>query len=86
MAFTVTSLVPGSAGDCRSLSGTFTSAQGDSTLTFTHGMGAVRLADFSLDPGGIAPQIPSVTHAAGVATVTWDDTLGASGRFCVIGK
>ncbi len=86
MAFTVSNVIPGISGDARVLSGTFTSAVGDATLTYTHGMYQVRMADFSLDPGGIAPQIPSVTHSAGVATVTWDDTQGYSGRFCIIGK
>jgi hypothetical protein len=86
MAFTVSNVVPGSCGDARTLSGTFTSAAGDATLTYTHGMLQIRLADFSLDPANIAPQIPSVSHSAGVATVTWDDTQGASGRFIIIGK
>jgi hypothetical protein len=86
MAISVTTVVPGSVGDARSLSGAFTSTAGDTTLTYTHGMYDVRIADFRLAAGAIGAQVPKVTHSAGVATVIWDDTLGFDGTFYIVGK
>lgn len=86
MSISVTTVVPGSVGDARSLSGAFTSAQGDTTLTYTHGMYDVRTAIFTLQGEAIDAQRPKVTHSAGVATVVWDDTNAFSGTFYIVGK
>lgn len=86
MSFSVSNVVGGSVGDARSLSGTFTSAAGDHTLTYTHGMYNVRDARFTLATGAVDVPPPKVTHSAGVATVIWDDTQGLSGSFYIVGK
>lgn len=85
MAFTVTPYT-GSAGNMRTYHGTFTSALGDSALSLNHGFNYVAQCLVSLEPGGIATQRPSVSHSGGTTTVTWDDTLGYSGNFFVVGR
>lgn len=85
MAFTITPY-SGSAGNLRTYHGTFTSALGDTALSLNHGFNYVAQFECSLRPGGVGTQQPSISHASGTSTVTWDDTLGYSGQFFVSGR
>ncbi len=84
MAFTQSNLKRTVFGDQRVYSGTFTSAAGDTTLTVAHGMYSV--IDYDIALNMIGAQAPKVSNSAGTATITWDDTQGASGTFMFIGK
>lgn len=78
-----------SVGDQRSVHGTFTTASGDSTLTFAtsdHGLGHITDYRISLDAGGIDIPNPKITNSGGTLTIVYDDTLGMSGTFTVVGK
>lgn len=85
MAFTITTY-PISLGNLKGLAGTFTSAEGDSSMTLAHGLNWVAYASVEIDTGGVGVQRPKITHSAGTMTVVWDDTLGYSGQLLVIGK
>ena len=86
MAFTQSNITGNVQGNMRTYSGSFTSASGDTTLTITHGMNY--LADFhvTLGSGQVGAQNPKVTTSAGVSTVVWDDTQGASGQYYFMGR
>ncbi len=86
MAFTQSNLTRNVQGNMRTYSGTFTSASGDNTLTVTHGMNFLVNYHVTLGNGLVGPQNPKVTTSAGVSTVVWDNTLGASGQFHFIGR
>lgn len=85
MAFTTTNVTRGNHGNFYTISGSFTSAAGDSVLTVTHGMSHIVEDRITLD-ASVGWQSPKVTHSAGVATVTWDDTQGNSGTFYFVGR
>ena len=84
MAFTITLNPRGSVGDCYSISGTATSVPGDNTLTITHGMNMIQ--DQCVHLCGAIGAVPKIVSSAGVATVTFDDTLGAMACFYFVGK
>ena len=90
MAFTVTYVSVVNLGSRRMVVGTFTSAEGDTTLTLTktagHGLNGFDKVDISLDPGVLASQPPKITTSGTTITAIWDDTQGISGRFELIGS
>lgn len=86
MAITLSNIRKESVGSLWSLSGDFTTADGDSTLTITHGFNYVASDNVSTKTGGVGVQTPKVTHSAGVATLVWDNTKGFSGKFNFVGK
>lgn len=86
MAVTQSNIRRESIGSLWSLTGDFTSADGDSTFTVNHGFYFVASGTADIHSGGIATQRPKITHSAGVATILFDDTLGYSGKFQFTGK
>jgi hypothetical protein len=84
MAFTKSNIKRTVTGDLNMYTGTFTSASGDSALTIAHGYNYIADTDIALNQ--IGAQNPTVSTTSGTTTVTWDDTKGASGTFCIIGK
>lgn len=88
MAFTVTFSGTNPVGARRQVWGTFTSVTGDNTLTLSHGLAAVDFCDIQLE-GALNVSKPKLTHSASASppntTAVWDDTLGLSGRFTVVG-
>ena len=83
--FTVSSAVP--VGNFKMVSGTFTSATGDNTMTLdatTHGLNYI--ADYHIDLSGVGVFPPKVTISSGTITGVWDDTLGYSGNWMVKGR
>ncbi len=85
MAFTTSNIIRGNHGNFYTISGSFTSAAGDTALTVTHGMHHVVEDHVTLD-SSVAWQTPKISHSSGVATVTWDDTQGNSGTFYFVGR
>jgi len=86
-AFTITSV--NYVGGLRAVHGTFTSADGDNTMTLdssTHGLNYIVDYNITTDGGGIGSQKPKVTISSGTITAVWDDTRGDSGRFYVLGR
>ena len=76
-------------GVTRTVYGTFTSAELDSTvslLTATHGLGAVDDAMVSLDSAAVGSQRPKITISGSSATAVFDDLRGQSGRWSVTGR
>lgn len=86
MAVTLSNIRRGNTGDMYSYSGTFTSAAGDTTVTITHGMNYIAVEKVDLQGGAIESPQPKITNSAGVATVTFTDTMGCSGNFYFVGK
>lgn len=84
MAFTVSNIQRSVTGNYVIISGLFTSARGDNTLTFTHGLN--NIVEDTVDLDAVGFQKPLVSHSAGVMTATWDDTLGVTGSFTIIGN
>lgn len=89
MAFTntLTSVTP--IGQMKLVTGTFTSATGDTAQTLTatdHGLNYIAFYDIHLDAGGLNTPSPKVSRSGGSLTITWDDTLGYSGDFTLIGR
>lgn len=85
MSFSVTPYT-GISGNMRTYHGTFTSALGDSALTLSHGFNYVAQCTVSLQRGAVGQQDAKVEHSSGTTTVTWDDTLGYSGDFFLVGR
>jgi len=76
-------------GAVRLVHGTFTSSSGDTSATLNntvHGLGQVIMYQVSLDSGGINVAAPKVTQTGSSLALAWDDTLGYSGKWAVIGK
>ena len=86
MAITISNARRESVGSLWAYSGDFTTDSGDSTLTVTHKMNYVAKADVDIQKGGVGAQNPKVTHSGGVMTMVFDDTLGYSGSFYIVGK
>ena len=78
-----------SLGNLKGVHGTFTTANGDNTLTLapaTHGLNYIVDYKISLDTGGLNIPAPKVTISSGTLTWTVDDTLGYSGKWYVLGR
>ncbi len=78
-----------SVGDLRSVVGTFTSADGDSSATLsnsTHGLDYISRYRITLDTGGVSSHNPKVTVSSGTLTITFEDTQGYSGKWEVEGR
>ena len=86
MAVTPSNVRKESVGSLWCITGDFTSANGDTGFTFEHGFNYVASDEVDLSAGGVGTQNPKITHSAGTATVTFDNTLGYSGKFKFIGK
>ncbi len=89
MAFSITVTGSENRGSGRTVYGTFTSATGDTAHTFNksvHGLGAVTDYTFTLDSGGHDTPLPKVVQTGSSLVVTWEDTLGYSGKWAVTGK
>lgn len=86
MAITLSNVRRESTGSIWSLTGDFTTATGDSSLTITHNFNYVASADINIQKGGIGVQNPKLTHSSGITTMVFDDTLGYSGTFDIRGK
>lgn len=89
MAFSATITNVNSEGNLRSVHGTFTSAEGDSTFTLDnsiHGLNYIADYEVTLDTGGVNTPRPKVTVSAGTITAIFQDTLGYSGKFYVKGR
>jgi len=89
MAFSFTVTGTHSAGDLKTVHGTFTSAAGDHTATLNsavHGLDYIVDYNISLDTGGLNTGNPKVTISSGTITAVWDDTEGYSGKFKVTGR
>lgn len=89
MALSATVVGSHSEGDLKSVHGTFTTAEGDSSLEFGAGLhGFNYIADYkiTLDTGGITTPNPKVTISSGTLTALFLDTQGYSGKFYVKGR
>ena len=78
-----------SVGNMRMAHGTFTSADGDNTVTLapsTTGINNIASYEISLDVGALSVQRPKITESLGTLTAVWSDTLGLSGRWQVTGN
>ena len=84
MAVTKSNIKRSVTGDYNMYSGTFTSASGDTTLSIAHGYYSV--VDYDITLNMVGGQNPVVSTTSGTTTAIWDDTQGASGQFCIIGK
>lgn len=89
MAFTHTVTNAHVLGNLRAVHGTFTSASGDTVQTLdnsVHGLNYIVFQDVSLDTGGLNTPISKIGISSGTITATWDDTMGYSGTFYVVGR
>ena len=89
MALTATVTDSNSEGNLRSVNGTFTTAAGDSSLSFAstlHGLDYIVDYNITLDTGGVTTPNPKVTISSGTLTALFVDTLGYSGKFYVKGR
>lgn len=89
MAFAFTVTNGHSEGNLKSVHGTFTSADGDTSMsltTATHGFNYIADYKVTLDTAAINAQIPKVTISSGTLTALWQDTQGQSGKFYVKGR
>lgn len=89
MAISVTVDGVKNCGAVRLVHGTFTTATGDSSLQITiseHGLNEVFLAQANITDGGLNTPQPKITNSAGTITMLFDDTLGYSGHFALIGR
>lgn len=89
MAFAFTVTAVNSEGNLRSVHGTFTSAEGDTSMSLaaaTHGLNYIADYDITLDTSAIDAQRPKVTISSGTITALWQDTRGNSGKFYVKGR
>ena len=86
MAQANSNIIGGVVGNLRYWSADFTTAAGDNSLTFNHGLNHIVESHVSLEKGGIASQSPKVTHSSGTATATLDDTQAFSGHAYFTGK
>jgi len=88
MAVTNTHTDTVNMGSIRIAYGTFTSANGDNTVTLTsgtdHGLNVILMHQIELDGHGVP--IPDVSISGGTVTATFNDTLGYSGRWTLIGR
>lgn len=86
MAFTVSVVGSGSQGSRRAVWGTFTSANGDSAVTISHGLAQLDDLNVILE-GAMNPPQPKQVHSASSknTVLTWDDTQAKSGRWRAIG-
>jgi len=76
-------------GSRKMVHGTFTSDDGDDTLTLapaTHGMNDIIMYQVDLDSGAHRTDSPKIVNSAGTLTVTWLETLGVDGRWVLIGR
>lgn len=89
MTVALTVVGKNSVGNMRSVSGTFTSAANDKTVSITpteHGCGYVDWAEVTLDAGAAGTEQPKIAISNGTVTATFNDTQGLSGRWVVTGK
>lgn len=87
LAYTISNVT--SIGKYRMVTGTFTSASGDTTFTLapaTHGLNNIIDFDVSIKGGAVDAQTPKTTNSSGTITAIWDDTQGLSGTFTLIGN
>lgn len=85
--FTVTNAH--SEGNLKSVHGTFTTTDGDTSVSLTnatHGLNYIVDYHLTLDTGALNPPIPKVTISSGAITATYHDTKGLSGKFYVKGR
>ena len=76
-------------GNLKSVHGTFTTSDGDTTVTLdssTHGMNYIVDYHITLDTGALNPPVPKVDVSSGTITATYHDTMGLSGKFYVKGR
>ncbi len=86
MAQANTNVLGSVQGNYRSWNCDFTTASGDSSLTFNHGLNHIVDSHVTLEKGGIGAQTPKVTHSSGTATAVFDNTLGYSGHAYFLGR
>jgi hypothetical protein len=86
MAQTNSNVIGGVQGNLRYWSADFTTATGDHTLTFNHGLNYLVESRVSLAIGGLNTQDPKITHSSGTATAVFNNTLGLSGHAYFLGK
>lgn len=89
MAFVPTVNNVNVTGNMKTVSGSFTSVAGDNVLTLdnsVHGLNHITFAHADLDEYAIGTQTPKMSISSGTLTLTWQDTLGASGVFYIVGR
>jgi len=89
VTITVKGLKRKSIGAWWLVTGTFTSAAGDSAVSLafaTHGLREIIKADVHLDTGLVGSEAPKISISGGTVTVTFSNTQGKSGRFELIGR
>lgn len=86
MAQTNSNVASHSVGSMKAWSCTFTTAAGDSSLTFEHGFSYPVESRVTLEPGGIATPAPKISNSSGTCTATFDNTQGYSGTAYFMGR